>query len=370
MANSKPDAQTLQKINDFVFFTFEKIETKLNDNGEEKKELIGLPNWRQINKTNYGDYTNAEDKAKGILTGTINNITVLDFDNMEEYNKMVKTHPDLNECFKVKTKKGYHLYFNYNSEFKTTTDAFDKYKGVDIRNDGAMVIGINTKYKTLNGEKIKYKYEGGTIADIPTYMKDYLKKEKKPKEPKEVKKTNELKGNNCDMTTKEKIVDMIDIKYLDNFESWNKIVWAMKKENYNIEFIKQISMKSSKYDEEGFNTAYNKSPDDITISQGTLNYYARLSDETKYMCCYDYDLGNLSDSTYTNIIMNEISDSFIYQEGLIYVYVNNRWYENDVALCMGVCKKFLINYLSTYYKKVSNSLIDATDEYEQEKLKK
>jgi len=82
-----------------------------------------------------------------------------------------------------------------------------------------------------------------------------------------------------------KLLDLIDIKYLDDYETWKCIMWAMKKEGYSMEVARQLSQKSSNYDDEGFNNMWYKSPSNITISQGTINYYAKQSDESKYYEC-------------------------------------------------------------------------------------
>ena len=76
----------------------------------------------------------------------------------------------------------------------------------------------------------------------------------------------------------------------------------------------------------------------------------------------EYDLKNLSDSTYANIIMHEISDSFIYQDGLLYVYYKNRWYEDNLDLVKYVCKSFLVKYISKILRITMDSLIDANEE--------
>ena len=56
----------------------------------------------------------------------------------------------------------------------------------------------------------------------------------------------------------------------------------MKEEEYSMEVAKEYSQKSGNYDIDGFSNIWNKSPSNITISQGTINYYAKISDENKY----------------------------------------------------------------------------------------
>ena len=43
----------------------------------------------------------------------------------------------------------------------------------------------------------------------------------------------------------DKILDLIDIKYWDDYESWKRLVWAMKNEGYSDETARKYSKKSS-----------------------------------------------------------------------------------------------------------------------------
>ena len=107
----------------------------------------------------------------------------------------------------------------------------------------------------------------------------------KPKPKKKIK-INVKKANTSqidkDKQNSEQLLEIIDIKYWDDFDSWKRIVWAMKQEGYSMEVARQYSQKSSNYKDDGFNNIWNKSPSNITISQGTINYYAKMSDENKY----------------------------------------------------------------------------------------
>jgi hypothetical protein len=124
----------------FTQFTFKQIQTYLNKHGIEKKKPIGLPKWQQITKENYNDYMIEGQTNKGIITGEISNITVFDFDDVDVFKQMLSDHPELKDCYTVITRKGAHLYFKYDKRFGTSTNVFEKYKSVDIRNDNGMVL--------------------------------------------------------------------------------------------------------------------------------------------------------------------------------------------------------------------------------------
>ena len=153
----------------FVRFTIPKITTFLNKQGVEKKKPIGMPkDWTNvINENNYQNYIKTNDKVMCLLTGKINGITVLDFDNKSEYDKMLLAYPELINHKTVQTKRGFHIYCNYNPDILTTTNGLVHYDGVDIANDGHMVFTYPTTYVDLNDNLISYIDLGGEIMDIP-----------------------------------------------------------------------------------------------------------------------------------------------------------------------------------------------------------
>jgi len=124
----------------------------------------------------------------GIYTGKTNNITVIDIDyyKMDENNKFLKDFGldyILNQnTFTVKTQKGgYHLYFEYDEEIKTTTN---KDIEIDIRNDGAFVVSFKSiindkKYEIINNKpvnKINSEFKNWLLTNLyevrPTIKKD------------------------------------------------------------------------------------------------------------------------------------------------------------------------------------------------------
>jgi hypothetical protein len=132
--------------NNFIEFSFPKITTSII-NGVEKKELNKMPpKWTSFTKS----YITAKDKCRAVLTGKKSNITVLDFDDVEEYNNIIVQHSELKNNYTVKSPNGYHIYFLYNAALKTGVDCFKSYNKIDIRNDDAIIIAPPTTYKLLN----------------------------------------------------------------------------------------------------------------------------------------------------------------------------------------------------------------------------
>jgi len=163
----------------YTFFTFAGIRTELNKEGEEKKKPIGMPNWREVNKNNYKQYINNDHHGLAIICGEMSGITIFDFDNANEYDKLIESYPELKQHKTIKTNKGYHIYCKYDALVLTTTNAFINISGVDIRNDASVIFAPPTKYKLLDGSTVHYEDLGGEIQPIPEFLLNKLKQNNK-----------------------------------------------------------------------------------------------------------------------------------------------------------------------------------------------
>ncbi len=164
-----------------VSFAFPKIDTYINDKGEVKKKPIEMPSWKVINKHNCLNHSIGS--AYAVICGEQSNLTVVDFDVKEEYHRLMEIHPELKERWTIQTNKGFHIWFKYDSDFKTTTNGFSDYEGVDIRNGGGVVFCAPTTYKYPNGDIKQYVDLGGKFELPPAYLKTYLKQRRCPSEP-------------------------------------------------------------------------------------------------------------------------------------------------------------------------------------------
>ena len=159
----------------FIYFTFPCIKTQLNKNGIEKKKPMNMPSWKEITADNYRNYVHDAHKCRAVLTGSMSGITVIDFDDMNSYQRMLEEYPDLKNHKTIKTKNGVHVYCKYDATVLTTTNACIEYAGIDIRNDLAVVFAPPTKYKLLDGTMIHYSDLGGEILPIPDIIRSNLK---------------------------------------------------------------------------------------------------------------------------------------------------------------------------------------------------
>jgi phage/plasmid-associated DNA primase len=334
-------------------FTFEDIITQPNDKGGFDKKCFGMPNWKEINRYNFPEYCFNHHKGLAVLTGAISNITGFDFDDKEEYNKLINKYPELSSYYTVKTFKGYHIYFKYNKDVKTTTDGLITYGKVDIRNDNAILYAPPTKYKMPNGIFVEYVLLGGDILDIPNYIMEDLKQNNIVKHDK-TNKTEEIKTNLNNDVSKNKIeinndefkefADIIDIKYIDNLTDIIKIIYSLRSYNTNLyDLALYICQKSEKFyygKVEGykwFNSIWNSHKyDKITI--GTFKYYCKISNPIEYnkiIKKYYFNIDDLikrnSQEEMTKAFYKLYGEDFLYNKGLVYCF-NGIFWEKCLSL--------------------------------------
>ena len=203
----------------------------------------------------------------------------------------------------------------------------------------------------------------------------------------------------------DKILDLIDVKYWDDYESWKRLVWAMKNEGYSEETARKYSMKSSRYDDDGFTHFWEKPPFQNDLTQGTINYYAKLSDKDKYYdivtnytdttddditistidsCEKSTDMTikesymkslieNRTDDDFAKIICEKMKDDLVLNEkdGELYIHYKNFWTNNENLICNRISK--IISSLCLSYKKSLETIKyeygDANYKTNQQKIK-
>jgi hypothetical protein len=219
--------KNLKNFDRFIYFSFPSITTYLNKEKKEKKKA----NFKNIEWKNICEKTiNYSHEAFAVICGKISNLTVIDIDDVNVYKQLLHKYPVIEKVFKIETRNGIHLYFNYNENIKTTTNAFISYSNVDIRNDDSIIFIPPTKYKMLNGDIYEYVFIGGDLIDIPndllTEFKQFYNTNNK-NVIKKNKKINNFAKNNVENTNKtneiENIIFQLPQNYCDDYNEWIKI---------------------------------------------------------------------------------------------------------------------------------------------------
>ena len=278
---------------DFIIFSAKKI--KITDEG--KKKIIGLPvGWDKITKSSIQE----GHKVLCVRTGKLNNITVVDFDSVKAYDKAIAKFPELKEFFTITTPRGYHIYSKYNECIKTTTDTKLK---IDIRNDGAFVFGSGSVRE--DGEQYMDLIQGDLSLELSDEIIKYVSK--KPKKNKATT-TPTIKEEKNQLSKIKEICDTISTNILKEYDSWLKIIWAMRNcPEIDEAFARKISSKASNYTIEGFDAVYLNNKNGRDIKTATLYYYAKKSNSKKF-----YEIVRKHDKyIYKQTTVIDIADRFI-----------------------------------------------------------
>jgi phage/plasmid-associated DNA primase len=180
---------------------------------------------------------------------------------------------------------------------------------------------------------------------------------------------------NNDINLIKLLLDIITPEYRDNYDDWRQIIWSIANDNKNYDFGLEFTKKSSKFvSEDYYKKIWDSSDGSYTI--GTLNYYARLSNEQEYIKIKKYDstlnFYNFTDNDYSTLLLKEIGDIFIYQKDILYVYYKRKWHENNKDLCKFVIQSFLIKFFANILNIFSEDIKhfnNINNDYEEKKLK-
>jgi phage/plasmid-associated DNA primase len=296
------------------------------------------------------------DKVFCVLTGKKSKVTVVDFDNFEDYDKIVNEgiFENNNLYPTVATRRGYHVYFNYDPDIKQP----NKEKlNVDILNDNKRAYWVGTEYKINEKENFTYQWEfQEELKPIPDKLKNYInslnnKTETKTETKPETK--TETKTNNNIL----QYCELINNEYLSDREHWLKIVFAMKREKVNEKDALRISNKATEcvpLTDEAWTNVWDKEDErENGCNIGTIKYYAKLSNEYEYhklelvnMKHYDLlqkTLDVITEYKLADLFYNICPDRIVYvkEEDKFYTWFNNKW--NEEVKKIGSFCRLLIN---------------------------
>ena len=240
-------------VNKFLNSNIEIIPVKISFiNG--KKNIKFMEEWTK-KRFNINDFDFNKYPDLAIKTGKINNITIIDIDDENIIDKQLKKLgiKYLDQIPHVKTKKGIHLYYQYNEQLKQTTNY---YEGVDIRNDGGCAFIPCSSYKDLNnGEIYEYQFHedwniDGFIECLKNNMNqfkipnDYIKHQLTESIP--IINQNEINLNQfSELKEEDKLY--LDIIPSDDRTQWFEIGCVLKRLGYIREIWDEWRKKSNKF---------------------------------------------------------------------------------------------------------------------------
>ena len=309
------------------FIGFDGFEIVIDKNG--KKQFKKLPlDWGNVRKTIL--IKKGVELQQAIHTGKLNKLTVFDFDELSSYIAFTEKYPFLNDTLTVKTRRGFHLYFEYSEQFKSGSDLFQNYSNIDIINDNKFITAPNTFYFDENGKKIVYNIiEDKDIMKLSNEQIANILEDLKKPTSKESFNISEKK-NKINKTEIEEIIEIIDLQYINNYTDWTQIVWSLASVN-EYDLSVDISKKSDKFDYETHDKIYKKNNNKIGI--GTLFNYAKMSDEIKFLeIKKKYKIIN-SDLYISKVPLTEKYEGTDYDLATLYLKLNNEnviYFDNNI----------------------------------------
>jgi phage/plasmid-associated DNA primase len=351
---------SLENLNNKIIISFE-LDTIEDDKGKITKEYKCLPvAWAQLEKSFIKE--DKKHNGRGLLTGEKAGITVIDFDDINYYNKTCEKMPIFKECLRVQTRKGMHCYFKYSDKIKNLDKIID---GIDIdcKNTGGFITIPPTTYE-YGEQTITYTEIKGKFEEIPEQFYKLLKtkaigdntaevkQERKEKQEKQEKKINII----LDDDEREAFYDDVDfiLSKLDedrfnDYDSWLHFCFLLKNldltnDQRNELFIK-YSSKSKKFnkskDLEMFNNT-NKREDGYTFK--SLEYWFKCDNYEEFIkwnikirAGLNKDNNNFFEYPFgLEFLSGEIADYFksVYEDRFVYCdnklyYFNGVYWETD-----------------------------------------
>ena len=380
-----------------ITFTHPFIRIIKNKKGELKKErpkftVAWQRDFEKI-KNNQKEYNKVKDKIFCVFTGKANNITVLDFDDLDVYNNFCEKHPELIDTFRVKTRSGcYHLYYNYNPYWDTNTTNI--IKKVDIKNDGGIVFGAGSVCE----DGSKYTIDNDVpYLDLPNELLDEFKQMKEQEnikldlmEAKYPKQKNEkfkkekpdkiIKDNEQIDDTIYEIIDLISHDYIEDYSSWWRIMTAMANEDLDKEFARKISQKTDNYELKAFEKCWDNAYKYDKLTTGTLKYYGRMSDQEGYFEILAKEKKNFiglgTETDIATLFIELVGDDVIYSKDNLYYYHEGQWLvgNNIDNLIKNKVWKYINKFLDLVFKplkeqrnKIADEIINLEEESEDKK---
>jgi len=276
-----------------------------------KKDIRAIPNgwatWTYEQCVNYNSYR-ADPKCTIMnINLRMGGLVVVDIDG-GEVETLTKNYSPYGLNITRSISRGLpHIWFERMEDDEWTT-------AVKVKNTEVDYLYQNV-FESVDSEIENYDDEGFDEFD-------WLVFRGKP-EPKPKKNKNKQGEPNTDLT--HPLLDMIDVKYLDNYNDWLKIIWAIKTEFKNYKQVAIFYSRKARPDvtDEEVEEKLNECSTIGNLTMGTIRHYAKLSNPDAYeeYCAPPLKLDDESLAEYfmylfgnQNIKKDKNGKTFIYKE--------------------------------------------------------
>jgi phage/plasmid-associated DNA primase len=238
--------------------------------------------------------------------------------------------------FKSSTKKyGKHIFFQ--TDYDCNNDKPEsKYQDCEFLMKGNW--SYAPKDTLVFNPIVPPKVENEVIASYIANKSKHDKTKEKTKKEKTTNTNTTINENNKKLDTDyaelQQIGNLISVEYLDDYNDWLRIIWALKSIDIELkDYAETLSKKSVKYKKDSFEEYWEKGRIG-RLGIGTIYHYAKQSDEANYNTIRLMNFKNKSqdyissDDTLAEIFLNGNVGNYIYKDEIVYTYFKNRWYED------------------------------------------
>jgi hypothetical protein len=303
--------------------------------GKIKKVVRELPTgWKNMEYQELNDKYNNYRKDKATYYNAValniykSNFVVVDLDG-ENHKEKAQKYGKL-WYSKSTSKKLPHIYFKKDAK-DNNTNCIKHESGVDL------VYHIVFEWRDS-----KLKNTSDPIRIFKDYKPLYKTTNIKPTAIEDTKPNNSfldiVKSKSKKSTSfllsqeEEDIISNIDIKFLDNYDTWLKIIWGLYNSFESLDLCDTVSKKSKKYTNKEDIKKYLMQDKNKLLSFGTVAHFSKLSNpkkyyeiRTKYKFSFDGD-----DYVLAELYLDIMGDNIIYDNnGGIYIYKNPYWEQLD-----------------------------------------
>jgi phage/plasmid-associated DNA primase len=217
------------------------------------------------------------------------------------------------------------------------------------------------------------KREMKTFDDFPTKTVIVPKKKKIViTSPKQIEETN-FKIDTISNEEKD-IIDNIDLRYINNYGDWLKIIWGIYSYTNDYTLCDFISKKGENYKNYADVVKHVNDDKKRNISWGTVCYYSRISNEEEFINIrtkYKPSFIEGNDNALANHFLDIIGDDLINVNNCIYFYKDPYWKQiKETSNLLCPIHDTLEVSVKLNIKKFNTLISTTTDEEQSEKYRK
>jgi P4 family phage/plasmid primase-like protien len=339
------------------------------DNEIKKKIIAPSEKFYKGKKHYYKGIYNMETKQDDIIPNGISIITTglstIDIDKPEECDILKDLLLDCS--FIVKTKKGYHCYFN-------KEEILPRNKQCDVVDINLKTLFFIPEYQhNVTGDKYNYSIykNNGVLVDMPHYAIEWCKKVIESKENKNEKKTKKVKKENNQIQVNEsnkenknendntiliEILNNLKPERFNSYNYWFIMACIFVNENYDLKIFDNYCMKYKGYNKENNDAIINgiqKSNNKTGYTEATLYYWLKKDNYDIWVNLQSKrkDLWFFMD----NFNHYHVAQIYYQNHPNKFIYSNKNWYilnSNNIYNLMNDCKDILFNDITQTIEKI------------------